>query len=285
MNGSFETGRTCALAVASGRELARFATRYDGLFPEKSFDAGLYGALSMAGAFCAPWATVEGLRAVNRASLLVFALDRLIDEEASSREQVGALVGECLAAAGGPAAGGAAPESQAAAFVADLRSDLAAPPELDRAWRDQLERMLRAMAREWDWSGSEHPPTRQEYLANADSCGALFIGLSHWIHTGLVEAPRDLDRLRPAADAVQRYLRLLNDLATWRRESGSGDVNAFTLGMELDEVIEQLSELADEATELIEPLRDAYPRAAEYLTWQINYSAGFYGLSDFWAES
>ncbi|MDP4508309.1 terpene synthase family protein [Nonomuraea turcica] len=280
MSDYFETGRTCALAVASGRELARFATRYDGLFPEKSFDAGLYGALAMAGAFCAPWATVEGLRAVNRASLLVFALDRLIDEEASSREQVGALVGECLAAAGG-----AAPESQAAAFVADLRSDLAAPPELDRAWRDQLERMLRAMAREWDWSGSERPPTRQEYLANADSCGALFIGLSHWIHTGLVEALGDLDRLRPAADAVQRCLRLLNDLATRRRESGSGDVNAFTLGMELDEVIERLSELTEDATELIEPLRNAYPRAAEYLAWQIHYSAGFYGLSDFWAES
>ncbi|MFG1706687.1 hypothetical protein ACFLIM_26210 [Nonomuraea sp. M3C6] len=275
MTESFATGRTCALAVAGGRDLARVATRYDGLFPEKSFDAGLYGSLALAGAFGSPWATVEELRVVNRSSLLVFAVDRLIDEEATSREQVNTVVAECLDGT----------ESPVAAFLADLRAELGALPALEAAWRDQLGRMLGAMAREWDWSRAEQGPTIEEYLDNADSCGAYFIGVSHWIRTGLAGSPDDLDRLRPAGDAVQRYLRLLNDVATRHREAGSGDVNAFTLGMGLDEVNARMAELAREAAGLIEPLRDAYPRAAGYLTWQIHYSAGFYGLSDFWAPS
>ncbi|GAA3541258.1 hypothetical protein GCM10022419_021770 [Nonomuraea rosea] len=278
MIASFTAGRTCALAVAGGRDLARTAARYDGLFPERSFDGGLYHSLALAGAFGSPWASPAELRAVNRASLLVFAVDRLIDEEATAREQVVSLVGECL-----DAAAGGAPASPVAAFVAGLRAELAAPAELEAAWRDQLERMLRAMAREWDWSRAERPPAPEEHLAGADSCGALFIGVSHWIHTGQARTRGDLDRLRPAGDAVQRYLRLLNDLATRHREARFQDVNAFTLGMSPGEVNERLAELAREATALIEPLRDAYPRAAEYLAWQIHYSAGFYGLSDFWA--
>lgn len=281
MMGFFDVGRACALAVAGGRELARTAARYDGLFPERSFDAGLYGSLALAGAFGSPWATVAELRVVNRASLLVFAVDRLIDEEATSKEEVTVLVGECLAAADG-----VAPTGQAAAFVADLRAELAGSPgfaALEPAWRDRLERMLGAMAREWEWSRSPHPPGREEYLANADSCGAFFIGVSHWIHTGLAGAPEDLDRLRPAGEAVQRFLRLLNDVATRGREAGFGDVNAFTLGMTPGEVRDRMAVLAGEAAELIEPLRAAYPRAAAYLAWQIDYSAGFYGLSDFWA--
>ncbi|TDB98347.1 terpene synthase [Nonomuraea longispora] len=275
---SFDIGRTCALAVAGGRDLARTAARYDGLFPETSFDSGLYSSLALAGAFGSPWATVAQLRAINRASLLVFAVDRLIDEEATSQEEVAALVGECLAAGRG-----AAPASAAAAFVSDLRAELAAPFELEAAWLDQLARTLGAMAREWDWNRPDHAPGMEEYLANADSTGAFFIGLTHWIHTGVAESPGDLDRLRPAGDVVQRYLRLLNDLATRHREAGFGDLNAFTLGMSPGEAHERICALAGEAAELIEPLHAAHPRAAEYLTWQLHYSAGFYGLSDFWA--
>ncbi|PZG10942.1 terpene synthase [Nonomuraea aridisoli] len=263
--------------MAGGRDLARVAARYDGLFPEKSFDAGLYGSLAMAGAFGSPWSTPEELRVINRASLLVFAVDRLIDEEADSREQVAAVIGECLDGEPG--------SSPLAAYTADLRAELAAPPALEAAWRDQLERLLRAMAREWEWSRAERGPAIEEYLANADSCGALFIGVSHWIRTGVVASPDELRRLRPAGDAVQRYLRLLNDVATRHREAGSGDVNVFTLGWELDEVNDRMAGLAQEAAGLIEPLRQEHPRAAEYLTWQIHYSAGFYGLSDFWAAS
>ncbi|TYB68757.1 terpene synthase [Nonomuraea sp. PA05] len=280
MNRTFETGRTCAVAVVGGRDLARVAARYGELFPQKSFDAGLYSSLALAGAFGSPWATAVELRAINRASLLVFAVDRLIDEEAISREQVAALVADCLAAAGGQA-----PASPAAAFLADLRGELAAGPELLTSWRDQLGHMLAAMTREWDWARSGPPPGPEEYVANADSTGAYFIALTHWIHTGQARGPRDLERLRPAGEAVQRYLRLLNDVATRRREARSGDLNAFTLGLSLGEVNERMTALTARATELIGPLREEHPRAAAYLDWQLHFSAGFYGLSDFWAEA
>lgn len=278
----FAAGRTCALAVAGGRDLERFAARYDGLFPRESFDSGLYSSLAMAGAFGAPWAGVAGLRAVNRASLLVFAVDRLVDEEAASRDEVAALTGTCLAAAAGNP-----PGSPLARFVADLRAELATVPAfaaLEADWRDRLERLLTAMAREWEWSRGEGEPGPEEYLANADSSGALFIAVSHWIYTGEVSGPGDLARLRAAGETVQRYLRLLNDLATHRRESASGDVNALSLGMTADEVTARMTVLSREAATLIEPLREDLPRAAEYLWWQLHYSPGFYGLSDFWAS-
>jgi hypothetical protein len=277
----FADGRTCALAVAGSRDLARSAAKHPELFPEESFDAGLYLSLALAGAFGSPWATADALRAVNRSSLLVFAVDRLIDQEAAGQEDITTLVTECLAVAAG-----AAPRSPAGGFLADLRGELAGTagfPALEAAWRAQLERMLTAMAREWEWSRARQAPTPERYLANADSCGAGFISVSHWIYTGQAGGPGDLDRLRPASDMVQRYLRLLNDLATHRRERSFGDLNAFTLGMTRDEVTTRLAELAREAADLIEPLRNVHPRAAEYLWWQIHYSAGFYELTDFWA--
>ncbi|TXK39796.1 terpene synthase family protein [Nonomuraea sp. C10] len=278
----FATGRTCALAVAGGRDLERHAARYEGLFPRESFDSGLFGSLAMAGAFGSPWASPASLRVVNRASLLVFAVDRLFDEEAAARDDVAALTSTCLAAADGfPAA------SPVARFVGDLRAELgtvAAFAALEPAWRERLELMVAAMAREWEWSRGGGRPSPEKYLSNADSSGALFIAVSHWIYTGEVTTPEDLAELRAAGETVQRYLRLLNDLATHRRESASGDVNALTLGMTADEVRTRMAELAREAAELIGPLRDSRPRAADHLWWQIHYSAGFYGLSDFWAS-
>ncbi|MFI7693599.1 hypothetical protein ACIBQ6_31350 [Nonomuraea sp. NPDC049655] len=273
---AFDTGRACALAVSGGRELARHAARFGDLFPAAAFDAGLYTSLGLASAFGSPWATAAELRAINRASLLVFAADRLIDHEAGTREEVAALVADCLSPA---------PAAPAGAFAADLRATLGTTPELEAAWRDQLGRMLTAMAREWEWSRADRPPAVEEYLANAGSCGAYFVAVSHWIATGQVGVPDSLELLRPAGEAVQRYLRLLNDLATHHREKAYGDLNAFTLGMTHDEVTGRMAALAREAHALIGPLRDAHPRPASYLTWQLDYSAGFYGLSDFWATT
>ncbi|MEU1387607.1 MULTISPECIES: terpene synthase family protein [unclassified Nonomuraea] len=272
----FDIGRTCALAVAGGRELAAHAAHFGDLFPAGAFDAGLHLSLGLAGAFGSPSATAAELRAVNRASLLVFAVDRLIDHEAGTREEVAALIGDCLSES---------PAGPAGAFAADLRAELGTTPELASAWRDRLARMLAAMAREWEWSRADEPPAVEEYLANADSCGASFVAVSHWIAAGQVGGPGDLEVLRPAGEAVQRYLRLLNDLATHHRERAYGDFNAFALGLTHDEVTERMAVLAREAHALIEPLRGAHPRPAGYLAWQIDYSTGFYGLSDFWATT
>ncbi|MEV4217597.1 terpene synthase family protein [Nonomuraea sp. NPDC049725] len=269
--GGAELGRTCALAVECARELARDAGRHPELFPAKPFDAGFYHSLALVGAFGSPWATARELRAVNRAALWVFAVDLLIDHVATSRDEVADLVGACLAVADG-----AEPRTPATRFLAELRDEAGSP-----AWRDQLGRMLAAMAREWDWRTGDRPDLAT-YLDNADSTGSSFVNLAHWNATGDPWTLANLDRVRAVGDEVQRYLRLLNDLATRDREAGWGDVNALTLGAGHAEVTARMGELSQRAVALIEPLRDTAPRTALYLERQLTFNTGFYGLADFW---
>ncbi|HUR02591.1 MAG TPA: terpene synthase family protein [Nonomuraea sp.] len=294
-----ELGRTCALAVECARDLSRHARRYGELFPARPFDSGFFHSLGLVSAFGSPWATVAELRAVSRAALWVFAIDLRIDHAAGSREEVTALVGDCLAVAGG-----ATPLSPITRFLADLRNglrygfrygfqddleedgrrrdgscdDLQSEPA-DATWRAQLARMLAAMAREWDWHATGARPGLEEYLGNAAGTGSSFVNLSHWISTS-----EPLEMAIQAGDEVQRYLRLLNDLATADREARWGDANALTLGAGRTEVAERMSGIAARATELIQPLRATSPRAAYYLERQLSFNTGFYGMSDYWGE-
>jgi hypothetical protein len=139
-------GRACALGIECARDLSRHAARYPELFPARPFDPGFFHSLGLVGAFGSPWATADELRAVNRAALWVFAADLLIDHVATSREEVAALVGDCVAVA----AGRREPDSPLTRFLAELRDDLGG----DSRWCDQLERMLTAMQREWHWRAS-----------------------------------------------------------------------------------------------------------------------------------
>ncbi|MBF8189308.1 terpene synthase [Nonomuraea sp. K274] len=268
-------GRTSALAVACARDLARHAAEHPGLFPARPFDAGFFHSLGLVGAFGSPWATAGELRAVNRAALWVFAVDLQVDHVAKSREEVAALVGDCLAVAAGDA-----PRGPLTQCLASLRDDLGADPR----WRDQLERMLAAMLKEWDWRESGATPGLEEYLRNADSCGSAFVNLSHWLATGDQWTLANLDLVRAADDEVQRYLRLLNDLTTYDREARWGDANALTLGAGRAEVTERMARHARTAAELIDPLRETSPRTALYLERQVGFNTGFYGVSDYWGE-
>lgn len=270
-----ELGRCSALAVACARDLIGHARRYEGLFPGRAFDQGFFLALGLVGAFGSPWATAAELRVTGRASLWVFAVDRLIDHVASSRAEAAALAADCLAVADG-----ATPREPVTRFLAELRDEVAAGTSVD-AWRDQLGRMLTAMIREWDWRSGERP-SLEGYLDNADSTGSSFVNVSHWLATGDAWTLDHLDLVRAASQAAQRYLRLLNDLATAGRERGHGDVNALSLGAGRDEVTARLGELSDAAVRLIEPLRAGSPRTALYLERQLTFNTGFYGLSDYW---
>jgi hypothetical protein len=268
-------GRSCALGVECARDLSRYATRYPELFPAKPYDPGFFHSLGLVGAFGSPWATAEELRVVNRAALWVFAADLLIDHFATSREEVAELVGGCVAVAGGED-----PVSPLTRFLAELRDDLGGDPR----WRDQLERMLTAMEREWAWGESGVVPGLEEYLANADSCGSSFVNLSHWLFTGDPETSAGLGLVREAGDEVQRYLRLLNDLTTYDREARWGDANALTLGANRAEVTERMARHLREAAGLIETSRETAPRAALYLERQLGFNTGFYGITDYWGE-
>ncbi|KAA9374443.1 terpene synthase [Microbispora cellulosiformans] len=292
-----DLGRTCALAVRCQRDLQDCAGRYGDLFPARPFDSAFFAALSMVTAFGSPWASPEELRACGRASLWIFAVDRLVDQVAGSTAEAEALVARCLAAAGddtardpagdGTRAAAAGDAPPVARFLTDLRDELTAAPAftaLRPVWLDRLERTLRAMIREWRWKEAGAPVPLDVYLDGADGCGSSFVNVSHWIRTGDPWTLGHLDDLLVVSDEAQRYLRLLNDLATRDRERGQGDANALAFGAGAAEVITRMNEIRDRCRVLLGPVRAGGPRAAAYLERQIGFNTGFYGLVDYWGE-
>ncbi|MGN9844121.1 terpene synthase family protein [Nonomuraea sp. H19] len=275
---AFELGKTCALAAECGRDLRRCAQMYGGLFPLAAFDAELYSTLTLSMAFSAPWAGADRLKVVNRTALWVLAVDRLVDHTATTREQVNRLTRECLSVADG-----AVPRSAVTRFLADLRDELATVKEfgdLRWLWRDQLARMLAGMTRAWVWRDIRAVPTLARYLDNADGRGSCFVDLSHLIYTGDDWSKARLEELREVSSQVQRYLHLLGDVASYRRDISWGDLNILALGVSRAEVTDTMAVLAHEAARQIEPVREHSPRTAAYLRRRIGFNAGFNGFSD-----
>ncbi|MBX6384487.1 MAG: hypothetical protein IRZ07_16195 [Microbispora sp.] len=172
-------------------------------------------------------------------------------------------------------------------FLTDLRDELAAAPAfaaLRHVWLDRLGRTLRGMAQEWRWKEEGAPVSLDEYLDGADGCGSSFVNVSHWIATGDSWTLGHLDELMTVSDEVQRYLRLLNDLATLERERAQGDANALAFGAGAAEVTARMNEIRGRCLTLLGPVRAHSPRAAAYLERQIGFNTGFYGLVDYWGE-
>ncbi|MEV6030915.1 terpene synthase family protein [Nonomuraea sp. NPDC052116] len=274
---AFELGRTCALAAECGRDLRRCAQMYSGLFPVAAFGAEFYATLTLSTAFSAPWASAEHLKVANRAALWVLAVERLVDHTATTREQVDRLIRECLSVADG-----AVPRSAATRFLADLRDELGTVKEFDDLrwiWRDQLAETLTGMGRAWVWRDTRAVLTLERFLDNADSRGSCFVDVSHWIYTADDWARTHLDDLRAVSRQVQRYLHLLGDVASYRKDMSWGDLNVLALGVSRAEVTGAMAALAREAAGLIEPVRAGSPRTAAYLRRQIGFNAGFVGIS------
>ncbi|GIH29324.1 hypothetical protein Aph01nite_76340 [Acrocarpospora phusangensis] len=276
-----EAGRTCALAAACERFLRERAAAYPELFPERPFGSRLYSMLALANAFGSPDALgPEDLRALLRASIWVFALDFQVDYVAKSAEDVARVTADCQAvAAGGD------PATPLTRLLAEIRDEI---PAIRRdGWRDLLSRTLEAMATEWAWRPSRRegaPPTVAEYLANSASATSSFVNLTHWLATGHPRVLAHLEEAMAASDAVQRVLRLVNDLAGEDRDHDWDDVNVLTLGIDRAEVIRLIGLLLAESGQVIEPLRTRCPEAADYLERQIGFSVGFYGTSDYWGD-
>lgn len=280
-----DDGRAGAVAVACARDLAACARRYPDLFPADPFDHRLFFATAMANAFGSPWEPVERIRVAARMSLWVFAADYLVDYLATTRAGIDDLADACT----GVADGGPPSTVPLARFLGELRDDLATVPAYathGSAWRDQLSRYFAAMTREWEWKQAGHDggprPTWEQYLDNADNFGSSLVNVAHWIHTGDAYTLAHLEELRTISDAVQRVLRLLNDLASYRRDLEWGDLNALMLGVTPDQVRACIDDLAAEVTAMTARLRPAHPRLAEFLDRQAGYSMGFYGLGDYW---
>ncbi|MBW8484801.1 terpene synthase family protein [Actinomadura parmotrematis] len=277
-------GRICATAGQGARAMRSWAAEYPALYgDETAYDPTLFVTLSLASAFSGPSLSAADLRVANRVCLWCFALDGLIDSAARTRAEVDAAAARCLAVAGGAPP---VPGDDLTRFLADVRAELAALPAYERlapVWLDDLRAMLDAMAREWDWAAAiaagGPKPTVEEYLANADNLGFSFVFTAHWIASG---GGGDAAAVRAASAAVQRVVRLLNDLGTYERDVRSGDLNVLLLDEDRDRVQARVADLLDAARAEVAAVRDGAPGLAEYLDRQMDFCRGFYREADFW---
>jgi hypothetical protein len=255
------------------------------LFEAEPFDAALFGTLAQAIAFGAPWLDAERLRIAGRTTIWTLGLDWRIDYLARSRAEVRDVVRRCRAVATGRRPG---PDDHLGRFLADIRDELATVDgfaALRPVWQDELDQLLTAHTRDWQWRNSPTKPTLDEYLANAANIAFSFVYVSHLIYTTEPPPARDLARLRTAGWAVQRAVRLLNDLATYARDVAWGDLNALALpGVTRARLTRRVQSLTGAAARRIEPVRARYPDLAGYLERQLGFCTGFYGVADFWAE-
>jgi Terpene synthase family 2, C-terminal metal binding len=332
-----ECGRVSAVAGRGQRQMRTWAAEYPRLYSAKAFDPALYSTLALAAAFSGPWLRDDQLRMANRACLWCFGLDWLIDYAATSRLQVEALVRGCLAIADDDTSAGDAgragtttddagvdldAEAELAHFLTAIRDELSAAPAypaLRAVWRDELERMLTAMAREWDWKaaraeGRTGHPTFEEYLANADNLGFSFVFATHWISLQGTESTgssgsngaastgssgsdgaggrsaagsptsTEIADIRRASRQAQRVIRLLNDLGTYERDLAWGDLNALALGVTRADVEQRIGRLTAELRDLLDPVESRHPGLAAYMARQVDFCVGFYGITDYWGE-
>jgi hypothetical protein len=287
-----ECGTICAVAGQSQREMREWAANYPGLYGAKAFDPALFSTLTLAAAFSGPGLTATELRMANRVCLWCFGLDWLIDYVATSQDEVRDIARRCQAVSDGadPVDG-----DDLTHFLADIRDELAAVSAfagLREMWRDELRRMLDAMEREWAWktardNGALARPTFEEYLDNADNLGFSFVFASHWIFTA--GGPVDVGGVGPvraASGAVQRVIRLLNDLGTYERDLTWGDLNGLMLDVTRADVERRVAEVTARARELIREVRDGgrFAGYADYMERQMDFCAGFYGVTDYWGN-
>ncbi|MEV4492156.1 terpene synthase family protein [Micromonospora coxensis] len=281
-----EHGRVCALAAQGQRDLQRCLAGYPDLFADGPFDGALASSIALAIAFSAPWCDRSELRLTNRAVLWGFALDWQVDHQITAAADLDLLVQRQVAVADGAPADADDPLGR---FLADLHAELAALPAfatLGGAWREAVRRTCAAMRREWHWRAAARDgaplPGLADYLANADNLACTVVNVAHWIRAGGSDAHDRFDRLVAASDAVQRALRLVNDLATWDRDRRWGDLNALLLVDDPAVVERELTGLVAGATDLLDELRPDCPREVAYLTRQLGYTSGFYRSTDFW---
>jgi hypothetical protein len=267
-----DSGRICATAGQAQRDVQEWAARYGSLFSAKPFDSTLFNTVCLCTAFSAPWLAGAELRTTNRAAIWGFGVDWLIDYKATSQSEVHDIVRRCIAVAEGdsPIAG-----DDLARALADIRDDLSAAPaysELGFIWRDELQRFLEGMAREWDWVKAHADggklPSIGEYLGNADNLGFSFAFASHWIGTGRPPFT-NVEDIRAASGQAQRVMRIINDMGTYERDMRWGDLNALMLGVTHVEACELLAELADEFRGLADPLRANHAELAYYMERQL----------------
>jgi hypothetical protein len=282
-----DSGRVCAVAGQVQRDLHRYADRYRELFPDPPFDPAFFSTIALANAFCAPWLPAERLLLASRVIQWNFGLDRLIDSVAATRSEIEDVARRCLAVVDGEAAA----VDALTRFLAEIWAQLAgmpAFPQLGPIWRDELRQVLVCMGREWEWRAAHDAdraaplPSLTAYLDNA-RFGFTLVYLTQWIAISDAGPVSPLPELWEAGVAVERVIRLLNDLGTYHREARTGDLNALRLGATPAEVTRHIVALVEQCRQMLRPLKAEHAPLAVYLERHIGFNTGFYRVTDYQA--
>ncbi|GAA2638990.1 terpene synthase family protein [Actinomadura fulvescens] len=292
----YQDGMVARQIMECAADLQRAIEARRDLFPAQPFDADFPFKLAAAIAGGAPGHTAQQLRMHARTSLWIFAVDWQIDYVTDSSDQVRDIADRCSRIAAGhePDTG-----DSLTAFLGELRAELATAPAFsafEPIWREELDRMLAAMMREWEWNALRNTiasdptspglPTLEQYLANADNFGSTWSNVAHWIAIGDPMVLAEIDELRRLSGYVQQALRLLNDLATIERDRGEwNDLNALMLA-DQTVVEQQIADLAAQFRLQAQPLQARCPQGAAFLRQQLEFSTSYYGVqrADYWGD-
>jgi hypothetical protein len=279
-----EVGRIGAVAGQCQRDLQRWVARYPDLFAAGLFDPTTLSTVSLVHSVSLPGLSASALRPVMQATLWAFALDRLFDEEAVTEREVRSIGTRCRGVADGHAPGRGDSLAAALADVRDGISQGLGHKPLGQMWRREVSRVLSGMAREWRWRQRAYRPSVDEYLANADNLAFCFIYVTHIAGRAGPATIPGADRLLLAGRAVQRVVRVLNDLGTYRRDVATGDLNVLELGESRTAVRRRLRSLIDEARRRLAALPEDQAELAQYLDHHIDFNLGFYAVTDYWGR-
>lgn len=228
-----ERSHIYALSVKTSLALQRWAEHHPVIRPVR------VPPLSLSVAAGAPFSPVGALISTARLSLWVFTLDDWFDEECAPelelRQQARdfqALVYQHIARR---------PDNSLAAPLSEVRDDLATYPlfkSLGGEWAAALCGTIESMLREYDWrvayreagSNTSNLPTYEQYLAVARySIGGPPHMWAAMITANDPSTPEHLDHLRGMEQIASMCIRLANDLQSYQKEIGEGNINALVI--------------------------------------------------------
>ncbi len=239
-------------------------------------------AMAISAATIAPWRSVTQLRAVARMYVWTYALDDHV-EAITSLPELDDLFTRCLDVVRTNQSDTSHPILTA---LSSCQQDLNAQPlypKLAELWAAKFASDLQAVRYDWRVSRGEIDRTDfQDYLDHASS---VTLWMNHFPLWATSEDSALLDQLDPLATALDDLtivVRLANDLATFDRESRTGDNNALMYpGVTQDQVRAELAHRANDATRRLSIMVDDGFAPAIELIRLLEWSTVFYSCGDF----
>jgi hypothetical protein len=229
----------------------------------------------------APWADAESLTLPARVAVWLYAIDDVIDVEASAIEDVDDALTRCVSIASGETRDESRPVFAALCDICDELRTRSLFGDLSELWLDKFGESMRGMRFAWVL-GKDRAQSLSidSYLEHAASILKWITILALWVCTADSEITRHLDVLVPAAWDVVVAIRLANDLATSAREAREGIGNAVQVASQ-DWIRGEVTRRRSEVHRRLAPLVSGGYGPAVILARSVDWAVAFYGRADF----